>query len=522
MPIIVSKKGVAPAVLVGKSCFGKEENLQEYIHQHPEAIPIYDIQKDKRLFVAAREFATDSGPIDALGVDKDGEIYVIETKLYENADKRLVVAQALDYGASLWRHFSDFAEFIRRLDTRAYSQWNKGFKQKVIECFSLDDAGAEVLLDRMEDNLRAGNLKFVVLMDSMDERLKELIAYVNLKSQFDIYGVELELYEYEDYRIVLPRLYGAEANQTTKPPKPAIKEHELLKSIEANDSTHAQWVEMLFAHLRAMGLTSTAAGGSTLSYGIDLNGEFVSLLDFQAGGVYAGLRKKAVQALGSKRFLDYKRIMNTLGRFYDASSVGDPSKYNSRAPSYGQLSRDIEEFIAKIKSVVEIVNSAFAEKVANVGSVQEAGEESAANADAVDNSNDSGAVENSNVLPEIVLEIGAEGGSLTILRERIAEGGWQFRVKLNETTLYDMLSEEDRRGMRVEDFARTEYAHTFQEALSRVDRYQWFRLCPLDVHPEFLDAVLAEVEKRGGPDEVARWREQLKSMAMHRQGFDRS
>src|ERR1019366_3140665 len=126
------------------------------------------------------------------------------------------------------------------------------------------------------------------------------------------------------------------------------------------------------------------------------------------------------------------------------------------------------------------------------------------------------------VLPEIVLEIGAEGGSLTILRERIAEGGWQFRVKLNETTLYDMLSEEDRRGMRVEDFARTEYAYTFQEALSRVDRYQWFRLCPLQVHPEFLDAVLAEVEKRGGPDEAARWREQLKSMAMHRQGFDRS
>jgi hypothetical protein len=126
------------------------------------------------------------------------------------------------------------------------------------------------------------------------------------------------------------------------------------------------------------------------------------------------------------------------------------------------------------------------------------------------------------VLPEIVLKIGAEGGSLTILRERIAEQGWQFRVKVDETTLYDMLSEEDRRGMRVEDFARTEYAHTFQEALRQLDRYQWFRLYPLDVHPEFLDAVLAEVEKRGGLDEVARWREQLKSMARHRQGFDRS
>ena len=140
MPIIVSKNSVAHAVVVRKSSFGKEDSLQEYIHQHPEAIPIYDIETDKRLFVAAREFRTESGPIDALAVDKDGEIYVIETKLHANTDKRLVVAQALDYGASLWRHFSDFRAFIRLLDSHAHSQWNKRFQQKVIECFSLDDA----------------------------------------------------------------------------------------------------------------------------------------------------------------------------------------------------------------------------------------------------------------------------------------------------------------------------------------------------------------------------------------------
>ena len=121
---------------------------------------------------------------------------------------------------------------------------------------------------------------------------------------------------------------------------------------------------------------------------------------------------------------------------------------------------------------------------------------------------------NSKVLPEIVLKVGAEGGTLTILRERIVEQGWQFRIELNETTLYDMLSEEDQRGMRVEDFARTEYAPTCQEALRRIDRYQWFRLYPLEVHPEYLDAVLAEVRKNGGLDEVARWRERLEVSAI--------
>jgi hypothetical protein len=155
-----------------------------------------------------------------------------------------------------------------------------------------------------------------------------------------------------------------------------------------------------------------------------------------------------------------------------------------------------------------------AEKVADVGSVQKEGEQSEAGAHEVEAEliipTTVIANKNSKVLPQIVLKIGAEGGSLTILRERILEQGWQFRIELNETTLYDMLSDEDRRGMGVEDFARTEYAHTFQEALRRIDRYQWFRLEPLEVHPEYLHAVLAEVEKNGGLDEVARWRERLK------------
>lgn len=51
-----------------------------------------------------------------LGVDKDGEIYIVETKLYKNSDKRLVVAQILDYGASLWHFYNDYDTFLREID----------------------------------------------------------------------------------------------------------------------------------------------------------------------------------------------------------------------------------------------------------------------------------------------------------------------------------------------------------------------------------------------------------------------
>src|SRR3989338_3163994 len=103
MSIIISQNG-KDARKIDKSNFEKEDFLQNYINQNPESIPVYEIQEDKRLLVLAREFATESGPIDALAIDKDGDIYLVETKLYKNPDKRTVVAQALDYGASLWRH----------------------------------------------------------------------------------------------------------------------------------------------------------------------------------------------------------------------------------------------------------------------------------------------------------------------------------------------------------------------------------------------------------------------------------
>lgn len=76
---------------------------------------MYEINEDVRLLVLAREFNTNSGPLDAVGIDKEGEIYLIETKLYKNADKRKVVAQVLDYGAALWAHFRKPDEFLTEL-----------------------------------------------------------------------------------------------------------------------------------------------------------------------------------------------------------------------------------------------------------------------------------------------------------------------------------------------------------------------------------------------------------------------
>ncbi|MFI5188431.1 MAG: hypothetical protein ACHQF0_16990 [Chitinophagales bacterium] len=211
MSIIISQDG-KNAQKIDKSDFEREGHLQNYVHENPESIPVYEIEEDKRLFVVSREFPTESGPIDALAIDKDGDIYVVETKLYKNPEKRTVVAQALDYGASLWRH-SGYDKFITIANNEINKKFSISFEEKIKDLFDIDDEEIVSILDAIKNNLQQGIIKFVILMDSIHDRLKDLIVYINQNSQFDIYAVQMEYYKFEKYEIVIPKLFGVEVKK---------------------------------------------------------------------------------------------------------------------------------------------------------------------------------------------------------------------------------------------------------------------------------------------------------------------
>jgi hypothetical protein len=209
MAIIVTSGG-RDAEKIDKSDMEAEDFLQKFIYDNPESLPLDDIKEDIRLLILAREFPTGSGPIDALGIDKDGEIYVVETKLYKNPDKRLVLAQVLDYGAALWRGYANFNDFLRTLEEHAQNQFHTSLNQKLKDFFGITDDDLSTLLDALESNLTDGNFRFVVLMNRLQDRLKDLIIFMNRNSRFDIFGVEMEFYKFKEYEIVIPKLFGSE------------------------------------------------------------------------------------------------------------------------------------------------------------------------------------------------------------------------------------------------------------------------------------------------------------------------
>lgn len=211
MAIIITKNG-KEAKKIEKSNFDKEDYLQNYIHDNPESIPLYDIKEDIKLLVLCREFPTSSGPIDALGIDKEGNIFLVETKLYKNPDKRLVVAQVLDYGASLWKNYNT-DDFINQINYSLSKNLKVGLNQRIKDFFKIEDEETDDVIKNISSNLREGNFKFVVLMDKLHQQLKDLIIYLNQNSEFDIYAVELEYYKYGSYEIMIPKIYGGEAKK---------------------------------------------------------------------------------------------------------------------------------------------------------------------------------------------------------------------------------------------------------------------------------------------------------------------
>jgi len=211
MSIIISKNG-KNAVRLRKSLIPREAYLQKYIYENPDVIPLDEIKDNVKLCILGREFPTSSGSIDAIGIDQDGEIYIIETKLYKNPDKRLVVAQVLDYGASL-NNNNSFEDFIEFFEKESEKKFKTSLHQKLADFFKFSEDELSILFENLRRNLEEANFKFIILMDRLHSELKDLIVFLNRNSKFDIYAVELELYKYQDFEILIPDLYGSEVKK---------------------------------------------------------------------------------------------------------------------------------------------------------------------------------------------------------------------------------------------------------------------------------------------------------------------
>ena len=85
---------------------------------------------------------------------------------------------------------------------------------------------------------------------------------------------------------------------------------------------------------------------------------------------------------------------------------------------------------------------------------------------------------------EVILEVGAEGGCLTICGMRLPQG-WQFSCQLIDDSAAFLGEPREQHDSETVD--------SWAKALALLNSYPWQKLYPLQVHPEFREQVLGEV-----------------------------
>ncbi len=113
--------------------------------------------------------------------------------------------------------------------------------------------------------------------------------------------------------------------------------------------------------------------------------------------------------------------------------------------------------------------------------------------------------------PVKIIDIGAEGGSMTLFGWKDEQGEWHFLQESNECALIGMLEEDGEDWGGATGIARSDSFTGWDKALTLLYRWPWPMLYPRYVHPDFAVPVMQEIqravkeEEYGGGIDVEHW-----------------
>jgi Endonuclease NucS len=181
-PFIVSADGaMVPLVRVafdgkGQSARFDEDYLQALLYKHPELIPCADIDSAYRVVVPlCREMRTSSGFVDLVGVTPEGNLVIVETKLWRNPQaRREVVAQLLDYAKDLaqWT-YSRLELEVKKVtpgDSRSL------YERVAASGAALDESS---FCDQVSRQLRTGQFMLLIVGDGIREGVGDLASFLD-------------------------------------------------------------------------------------------------------------------------------------------------------------------------------------------------------------------------------------------------------------------------------------------------------------------------------------------------------
>jgi hypothetical protein len=186
--VLLDRVPLSPA---GKGRFD-EKWLQQLVHNTPSCLPIAEIDAGLGRFVSiCQEVPTPHGLVDNLLMTPNGDIAMVETKLYRNPEaRRQVLAQALDYAVCLFQ--MDFGTFEQTILRGVF-----GPGQRPTSLYGALPAAElppeEAFVDTVVGNLRRGRALIIVAGDGIRSEAQLLLTGLQDYAQFQFTLALVEL-----------------------------------------------------------------------------------------------------------------------------------------------------------------------------------------------------------------------------------------------------------------------------------------------------------------------------------------
>lgn len=168
--------------------------LRDFLLAHPEALPCQEVDPAFGTPIPlCSELRTNAGPIDAVFIDRNGTLAVVECKLWRNPQaRREVIGQILDYARELarWRY-----EDLQREVSRRRSRTGNVIYELVRE--ANPDLVESDFVDSTSKNLAKGRFLLLIAGDGIREGTEAIATYLQAQPglQFTFGLVEMAGYE---------------------------------------------------------------------------------------------------------------------------------------------------------------------------------------------------------------------------------------------------------------------------------------------------------------------------------------
>jgi hypothetical protein len=268
--------------------------LQRLIHDYPECLPIDEIEPGFSPPVSVcMELPTRHGPIDNFLVTADGDIILVEAKLWKNPEaRRKVIAQALDYASCLFEmRYEELEKAALKGDFGSQPKPERLF-DVVVQGESIEESA---FIDAVNANLRRGRIVILIAGDGIRSETEQLVdslqshagfhftlALVELAA-FSLTGEEAVLVQprtlartcmidrgiviVDDHRVkVLEPETVAPDKTSTGSGKKTITAERFFADMDAQEAGLAQKIQRLLAEMEELGVYADYLGSLNLKW----------------------------------------------------------------------------------------------------------------------------------------------------------------------------------------------------------------------------------------------------------------